>query len=306
MRIGIMSDIHSNIIAFREVASYLDNMSCDEYFLLGDFVSDTPYTKETMEYLYDFIGKHTCHVLRGNREEYMLGQRDSLKRGAQKEKWLWNSASGNLLFTYQQLNDKDLDFFETLPVSFVFEKEGYPSITCCHGSPANTREWLQLDSDITKNWLDKIDTDYMICAHTHFPGKLEYGKKQYFNSGCIGVSINDAGFAQCMVIDSETIDGEVVWLPTFIKVPYDNLKVVDDIISTGMLDKAPWYMNSNIQILTSGIDHAGEMVWRANDLAKEAGETDVWPLVKEKYFEEAAAYFGVPDYRKESIRNDLG
>ena len=131
MRLGIISDIHSNILAFKECVKKLEAERCDEYLFLGDFVSDTPYTRETMDYLYEFIDTHTCRLLRGNREEYMLSQRKVLREGPEDQKWIYNSASGNLLYSYELLTMKDLDFFESLPISFTYEKEGYPAIKCC-------------------------------------------------------------------------------------------------------------------------------------------------------------------------------
>ena len=74
MKIGIISDIHSNIYAFKACTEYMEKHKCDEYFFLGDYISDTPYTRETMDYLYEFMENHTCYLLRGNREEYMLTQ----------------------------------------------------------------------------------------------------------------------------------------------------------------------------------------------------------------------------------------
>ena len=38
MKIGVISDIHSNIVAFRACVDYLEEEGCDEYFLLGDYV----------------------------------------------------------------------------------------------------------------------------------------------------------------------------------------------------------------------------------------------------------------------------
>ena len=55
MKIGVISDIHSNIIAFRACTRYLEEAGCEEYLFLGDYVSDTPYTRETLDYLYKFI-----------------------------------------------------------------------------------------------------------------------------------------------------------------------------------------------------------------------------------------------------------
>lgn len=298
MKIGVISDIHSNIVALKVCMEYLQQAGCEEYLFLGDFVSDTPYTRETMDYLYDVFERFPCRILRGNREEYMLGQREAIRNGDEKALWRENSASGNLLFTYRRLTEKDLDFFEKLPITFCYEKEGYPAITCCHGSPVNSRELLQLGSDITREWLQKIDTDYLICAHTHFPGAYEYQGKSYFNAGCVGIAIADHGYAQCMMLESVLQDGDIIWEPNFLKLPYDVSQVVKEIMEGGLLEAAPWFINSNLQILLTGTDHSAEMVRLANALAKEAGETGVWPDVKEIYFETAAGKLGIPDYRK--------
>jgi len=298
MKIGVISDIHSNIYAFQAAVERLEGLGCEEYLLLGDYVSDTPYTRETMDCLYAFLEKHVCHILRGNREEYMLSQRQVLRENREDEKWLFNSASGNLLFAYEQLTESDLDFFDSLPRTFVYAKEGLPAITCAHGSPDNTRELLELYGENTREWMEKVPTKYLLCAHTHFPGKLEVKDKIYFNTGCVGISIHDAGFAQCMTLETKEVDGEVIWEPVFLKVPYDNEQVVRDMHSSGQLEKGKWFVNSNIQILLTGEDYAAQMVILAAKLAKEAGETTRWPHIKECYFEKAARELGIPDYRE--------
>nr|MCR5740654.1 metallophosphoesterase [Lachnospiraceae bacterium] len=117
MKIGVISDIHSNVIAFKNCIRYMEEEKCDEYLFLGDYVSDTPYARETLDQLYDFIKRHPCYLLRGNREEYMLDQRRVLRDGISEKTWIYNSASGNLLYTYEQLTDDDLDFFESLPIT---------------------------------------------------------------------------------------------------------------------------------------------------------------------------------------------
>ena len=297
MKLGIISDVHSNIIALKACIEYMELLACDEYLFLGDYVSDTPYTRETMDFLYEFMEKASCHFLRGNREEYMLGQREVIAGNREKEKWSWNSASGNLLFAYEQLDERDFSFFENLPITFRYEKDGYPAITCCHGSPSSTRELLPVEQDNTKEWLDTIDTDYLLCAHTHFPGELEYKGKHYYNSGCVGIAINDYGFAQCMILEDVIENGKLEWKPTFLKIPYDNKRVVEDIRKSGLFDKAPWFINSNIQILLTGIDHSAEMVVAASNKALEADKEAVWPRIDEKYFKEAAGEVGVLDYR---------
>ena len=39
MKIGIISDIHSNIYAFKACTEYMEKHKCDEYFFLGDYIS---------------------------------------------------------------------------------------------------------------------------------------------------------------------------------------------------------------------------------------------------------------------------
>lgn len=298
MKIGIISDIHSNIYAFKACMEYMEKNKCEEYLFLGDYISDLPYTRETMTFLYEFAETHTCYFLRGNREEYMLDQRKARKNHITDQMWISNSASGNLLYTYRQLVDKDFEFFDKLPITFVYKKERFPSITCCHGSPASSRELLQLNEKPVQKWLDQIDTDYLICAHTHYPGQLEYNGKHYFNSGSAGISIDDAGFAQCIILKDGIQNGKNIWEPEFLKVPYNHHKVVEDTISSGLLDVAPWFVNSNLYTILTGNDYSAKMVSLANELSAKENSDAKWPNIDEKYFEQAAKHFGIPDYRK--------
>lgn len=294
MRVGIISDIHSNIIALKACITYMKSVSCDEYLFLGDYISDTPYARETMDYLYDFSSKHHCLFLRGNREEYMLEQRKILAQGVEDGKWKWNSASGSLLFTYKQLNEKDFSFIEDLPITLPYRKVGYPSVTICHGSPASSRERLLLLGENTRKWLEDIDTDYLICAHTHLPGEMEYQGRHYYNCGSVGIALGTCGYAQCMMIEDVFINGRKAWNPIFLNIPYDNKRVVQDIKTSGLLSKAPWFVNCNIQILLTGIDYSSQLVELADKLAREDGGQD---FTDEKYWVEAAQQLGVPDYR---------
>ena len=75
MKVGVIADIHSNQIAFRACVDYMVNAGCEEFLLLGDFISDTAGARQTMELLYELMEQFPCHVLRGNREEYMIEQR---------------------------------------------------------------------------------------------------------------------------------------------------------------------------------------------------------------------------------------
>ena len=295
MKLGVLADIHSNSRAFAACLERLEAENCDEYLLLGDYVSDTPYTEETLRMLYDLLSRETCRALRGNREDYMISQRRILRGEQEGQKWLNNSASGNLLFTFRRLTDRDLDFFESLPVSFRYEKEDFPAITCCHGSPGRTGELLQADGENTKEWMDRIDTDYLIAAHTHYPGVTERNDRLYINPGSVGIAIDDPGLARCAILHGRE-DGKA-WIPELLSVPYDAGEVVRDIFRSGLFDSAPWFVNNNLHTLITGIDRTPQMVERAMELQTAAtGIPAVWPKIGEQYFEQASREMEIPDY----------
>lgn len=87
---------------------------------------------------------------------------------------------------------------------------------------------------------------------------------------------------------------KIAWNPAFLKILYDNEQVVQDIKTSGLLSKAPWFVNSSIQILLTGADYSAQLVGLANKLAREAGEQG---FADEKYWREAVRQLGVPDYR---------
>lgn len=84
-----------------------------------------------------------------------------------------------------------------------------------------------------------------------------------------------------------------------LKIPYDNEQVIKDIVDRGLLDAGHWFVNSNIKILLTGIDQAAILVDRAGQLSEQAGETGVWPQIRESYFAMAAKELQIPDYRME-------
>ena len=109
--------------AFRACVDYMVNAGCEEFLLLGDFISDTAGARQTMELLYELMEQFPCHVLRGNREEYMIEQRKIREKEEEEKFWPANSASGNLLYTYRQLTERDLDFLRAFRSRFVMKRK---------------------------------------------------------------------------------------------------------------------------------------------------------------------------------------
>ena len=300
-QIGVISDIHSNYTAFKTVVEYMIKRGITEFFLLGDYVSDTTDAVETLQYMRELMDNYKVYVIRGNREDYLLDQRRVIRGELDAPRWLYNSACGNLLYTYELLTDEDLDFFESLPISFKYECEGYPAITCCHGSPVNSRELLLTDDGSAGKWLSRVDTDYILAAHTHLQGELEAEGKHYFNTGATGIAINAPGQAQCLILhgfDENEPEGPS-WKAEFLNIPFDVDYVINALYEKGLMDKGKWFVANNVYILKTGNDYTVDFLQKAASLQEAAtGEPVNWPYIEEEYFTEAAKIMGIPDYRK--------
>lgn len=293
MKIGIISDIHSNYRAFKVCLDYFEKENVDYYLLLGDYVSDTPCPEKVMEMIYSLRREHRVLMVRGNREDYFLEDREKDKG------WTDCSATGNLLYTKERLTENDFDFFEQLPVSGTFFEEGYPSITFCHGSPASTREHIYMNTENSDRWLEEIDTDYLIAGHTHQRCIYSHQGRTYINTGSCGIAIHNAKMAECVMLTGVDKDGRNDWDIDMLSLPYDAEALIEEFFSSGLYDRAHWFMNSNIQTLTTGIDRASLMVGEAYRLKGiQYNNLDI-DFPSEEQFEQAADTLGIPDYQNE-------
>ena len=62
-------------------------------------------------------------------------------------------------------------------------------VTLTHGSPDSSRELLDEGMENTKQCLDQMDTEFLICGHTHRQGIYRYHGKTLLNPGSVGVAI---------------------------------------------------------------------------------------------------------------------
>ena len=108
-RYALASDIHGNYKALEAFLRYIEEYPVDGIICLGDYVTDSPYPEKTMALLCHMMEKYTCYLLRGNREDYLLNNRDN------RQGWKPSSANGVLYYTLQHMTEMDLNFFASLP-----------------------------------------------------------------------------------------------------------------------------------------------------------------------------------------------
>lgn len=279
MQIAVFSDIHGNYTAFRKCVEFALKRNIDMFIFLGDYLGEFPYPQKTMEIIYGLKEKYTCFFIKGNKEDYWINRNNDKdcewKNG--------NQTVGAMKYCYDNLAEKDIDFFKSLPVSKEIKFENTAAIMACHGSPNRNNEKMLPSDDRTNKRIDECACKYILCGHTHIQGIIEHGNKVELNSGSVGVSLHSGGKAQFMVLHQ---DGQE-WDYEFISMDYDKENVIREMQESGLEKAAPyWTQITKHLILTGEVSH-GTVLAKAIKLCEgETGE-NCWYNIPDKYWEEA-------------------
>ena len=166
MKIAVMSDIHGNYIALQRCLAHALEQNVDAYIFLGDYLGEFPYPQRTLEILYELKQNASCIFIRGNKEDYWLNRRKD-------QNCDWKSGNRSvmaMIYNYNSLNAKDLDFFETLPISQSIRFAGMEPVLACHGTPFENQKALLSEEkpeellERLQKYLDRTEREGMILT----------------------------------------------------------------------------------------------------------------------------------------------
>lgn len=230
IKVAIISDIHGNSIALKEVLKDAKLNNVDEYIFSGDLVNDLPFGNETLE----MVKSTSDKVLKGNKEQYLIE--------FEEEKYDWNNIQfKNTRFMYNELTEENREYIRKLPHYMELEYEGV-KLLVAHGSPKSVEELLNHRfKDLIEKYVDELDADALIFGHTHEAMWYEYiNDKLVLNAGCAGVSPHYVGKAEYVILSINNGKIENIDLRL---VDYDIEKVKQKIIESGILNEDKVLMN---------------------------------------------------------------
>ncbi len=178
MRIGIISDIHANLIALEDVLNDLDALKVDKILCLGDITTLGPSPVETIELLME----REIDCVLGNHDEFMINpakikEYTSARPIINAVDWARNKLSKHHLGFISDCKPT----IDVLLPSHV--------ITLCHGSPKNHMH--NILHTTSSGRLDKMlfgcKSDVIIAGHTHIQMLRQYNGRYIVNPGSVGL-----------------------------------------------------------------------------------------------------------------------
>lgn len=262
MRVALLSDIHSNYYAFK--ACYEDAVKCcaESFIFLGDYVSDLSEPQKTMDLVYEIQSKYSTVCLRGNREGYMLDcetGNSSFTRG---------SKTGSLLFTYEHLRKKDLEFIRGLKISDTIEIEGV-RMEIAHAAMDNDRYYFDSNDGRTADVFPQMKCDYLLTGHSHKQYIQQNAGKTIINPGSVGIPQGGTRNPKYALLD--IVNGTISC--QLREIPYDMTDVIRSQFASGLVDYASyWAIGILCDIITGEewVLRLLEIVEKTGDFANEA------------------------------------
>ncbi len=165
MTIAIISDIHGNYEALKEVLSLIDKMSINEIYCLGDVVGYYSQVNECC----DELRQRNVKCVMGNHDWYMVA-----------DSFCPRSQSVNDCLKYQReiITETNKNWLKTFPII-----RNEHNISMVHGGWTNPiDEYLEPNQE----YFEKLKGNIFVSGHTHNQRIDKYDNKIYCNPGSVG------------------------------------------------------------------------------------------------------------------------
>ncbi len=215
MKLAILSDLHGNLEATREVGEALEREKPDGLVLLGDLIDYGMCSNEVVSLVRGWAFPVLCN-LRGNHEQAVLTgdfSRFSTERGRQSARYTQSVLTDDTLAYLRGLTDGPC----------AFDADGARCFAL-HGSPDDVY-WGSIRPGVQADACREYD--YVFSGHSHLPHYFEVyypsddpsfrnrKRTAFLNPGSVGQPRNHIPHAQFALLDTATGDLRLQ------KVPYD-------------------------------------------------------------------------------------
>jgi predicted phosphodiesterase len=178
MRVGLIADIHGNLLALDAVLAELAAEGVDEIVCLGD-VAVGPQTAEALER----IAEIPCRTVLGNWDKYVVdgfpSPRSELERKFIEMGEWWSEQLGS------EHRDVIRGFEQVVEVALTPATK----LLAFHGSPRSLEDGIlsTTPDDEVERMLVGFHAPLMVAGHTHFAMARQHGSGLLVNPGSVGL-----------------------------------------------------------------------------------------------------------------------
>ena len=178
MRLGLVSDIHGNLLALEAVLAELESEELDRIVCLGDVVAG-PRANDALARIRE-LG---CPVIIGNWDAWSV---DGMPEAtAPVEEKLYGLGA----YWAERLTDDDRQFIRSFLPRLEVELESGTSLLCFHGSPTSFDHWIVATTpdDEVAAMLGDFEAPVLAGGHTHLQMVRRYSEALLINPGSVGL-----------------------------------------------------------------------------------------------------------------------
>lgn len=223
MKIGILTDIHNNVVALDAVLQEFDKQNCNKIVCAGDIIGIGPYPEETVQKVMTIPN---LIAVRGNHEKYLL---EGMPSKYPNDEGMGYEEMEHHKWEHGRLTKSSINFLRGLPYRVDFNEFG-KNILVMHYCMNDRNQYVNYTPHPTESNLLSLfpeqGQDIVIYGHDH-TGTICHSKNKWFiNSGSLGCPANEINIARAAILEI-TENGHVS--VQSIEVKYDVSKVLEDI-----------------------------------------------------------------------------
>lgn len=234
MRIGLIADIHGNLIALETVLAELARAGVDELICLGDVAAIGPQSREVVNRLRAL----RCPVVMGNTDAWLLDPASAQGSSA--------PVLATAVWCAAQLSADDREYVGTFPMTLERILPGGVKLLCFHGSPRSYDDAITATTpaEVLDAMLDGADAPLLVGGHTHIQMVRRHNDARIINTGSVGLPgigavtpyNRDVRWAEYAILE---VGGDRIVL-TLCRTPLDVVEMVRVARASGM-PEADWW-----------------------------------------------------------------
>jgi len=222
MKIGIITDIHNNVVALKTVMQKFQHEKCDGIICCGDIIGTGAYPEETVSEIMKIPNILAC--VKGNHESYLT---DGIPSEIPNDEHMDAEEMEHHKWEHNLLSEKSKKFIENLNYEerlIINNRRIYVSHYAINKDAHYFNNTIRNPSlsDLNKLF-GYADADIILYGHEHKKLILMSDDKYYINCGSLGCPSKDKNIARAGIL---TIDDNISF--DEITVEYDVAKVLED------------------------------------------------------------------------------